>query len=57
MGIPSVWMNAKFTGSTQLLLQLPEPLPWHSRLSMLSAEHQWVLSQLMELAKGANPGG
>jgi hypothetical protein len=41
----------------QLLLQLPLPLPWHSRLSMLSAEHQWVSSQLVASANGAKPGG
>jgi hypothetical protein len=54
-GTPSVWMNAKFTGSMQLLLQVPAAL--HSTLSMLSAEHQWVLSQLIESANGAKPGG
>src|SRR5437764_9989653 len=57
VGTPLVWMKAKLTGSTQLLLQGPEPLPVHSRLSMVSAEHQWVLSQLMLSANGANPGG
>src|SRR5215472_2216093 len=30
-GTPLVCTNAKFTGSMQLLLQLPDPLPWHSR--------------------------
>ena len=29
----------------------------HSTLSMVSAEHQWVLSQLIESSNGANPGG
>jgi hypothetical protein len=43
----------------QSLLQVEGslPLPWHSRLSMVRAEHQWVLSQLMLSAKGAKPGG
>ena len=54
-GTPFRWMNAKFTGSMQLLLQVPPAS--HSTLSMLSAEHQWVLSQLMESENGANPGG
>ncbi len=54
-GTPSRWMNAKFTGSMQLLLHVP--LASHSTLSMLSAEHQWVLSQLIESSNGANPGG
>src|SRR6516162_2497347 len=57
VGTPLVWTQAKLTGSTQLLLQLPLPLPWHSRLSMLSAEHQWVLSQLVPSMNGAKPGG
>ena len=57
VGTPLVWTKAKLTGSTQLLLQLPLPLPWHSRLSMLSAEHQWVSSQLVASANGAKPGG
>jgi hypothetical protein len=46
VGTPLVWMWAKLTGSTHRLLHGPEPLPAHSRLSMLSAEHQCVLSQL-----------
>ena len=57
MGTPLVWMKAKLTGSTQLWLQLPLPLPWHSRLSMFSAEHQWVSSQLVASTNGAKPGG
>src|SRR6516164_2901683 len=56
VGTPLVWIQPKFTGSMHLLLQLPLPLPWHSRLSMVSAEHQWVLSQLIESANGAKPG-
>src|SRR5215471_11461114 len=59
VGTPLVWMKPKLIGSTQLLLQLSLGLPlfWHSRLSMVSAEHQWVLSQLIEVANGAKPGG
>jgi hypothetical protein len=59
VGRPLVWMNAKFTGSTQLLLQVANPSV-HSRLSIVNAAHQWVLSQLMESANTsppANPGG
>src|SRR5215468_84383 len=56
VGTPLVWTQAKLTGSTQLLLQLPLPLPWHSRLSIVSAEHQWVLSQLVASTNGAKPG-
>jgi hypothetical protein len=55
VGTPSRWMNAKLTGSKQLSLQV-EPSGLHSRLSMLSAEHQWRLSQLMLSANGAKPG-
>ena len=58
-GTPLVWTNAKFTGSVQFWLHPPGANPpWeHSRLSMLSAEHQCVLSQLMLSVKGAKPGG
>jgi len=56
-GTPFVAMKAKLTGSTQLLLHEPDPLPVHSRLSMVSAEHQCELSQLMLSANGAKPGG
>src|SRR5215469_4627948 len=55
VGTPLVWMNAKLTGSTQLLLQVPERV--HSSESIVSAAHQWALSQLMPFADGANPGG
>ena len=54
-GTPLVWMNAKLTGSMQLSLHDPEAV--HSTLSMVSAEHQCVLSQLIESSNGANPGG
>ena len=56
VGTPSRWMNPKFTGSGQSLLQLV-PSGLHSRLSMFRAEHQCVSSQLMLSANGANPGG
>src|SRR5215472_2048858 len=55
VGTPLVWTKAKLTGSTQLLLQGPEAV--HSSESMVSAAHQWVLSQLRASANGANPGG
>src|SRR6516164_2474502 len=55
VGTPLVWTKAKLTGSMQLLLQLPEAV--HSSESIVSAAHQWLLSQLMPFANGANPGG
>src|SRR6266568_1025643 len=55
-GTPLVWIIAKLMGSTQLLLQWPKFVV-HSRLSMVMAEHQWVLSQLAESTMGAMPGG
>src|SRR5689334_11545737 len=55
VGTPLVWMKAKLIGSTQLLLQTPVVV--HSSESMVSAAHQWELSQLMPSANGANPGG
>src|SRR6516225_5572319 len=58
-GIPLVCMNAKLTGSMQLLLQLGK-LQVHIRLSMVSAAHHWVLLQLVESTNpspGARPGG
>jgi hypothetical protein len=55
VGTPFRCTKAKFTGSMQLLLQLP--LASHSTLSIVSAEHQCVLSQLMESENGAKPGG
>src|SRR5215470_12595651 len=57
VGTPLVGSHAKLTGSKQLLLKWPLPLPWTSRLSIVSAEHQWVLSQLVPSTNGANPGG
>src|SRR5271166_3145809 len=57
VGTPFVWMKAKLTGSMQLLLHEPDPSPVHSKLSMLSAEHQCLLSQLMLSENGAKPGG
>src|ERR1700722_6070878 len=57
VGPPLVCTEAKLTGSVQFGLQLPLPLPWHSRLSMLSAEHQCASSQLVASSNGAKPGG
>ena len=54
-GTPFRWMKAKFTGSMQLLF-ICRALSASSE-SMLSAAHQWVLSQLTESANGAKPGG
>src|SRR6266480_232773 len=56
VGTPFVWMNAKLTGSTQLLLQTLKSA-WHSSESMVSAAHQCELSQLRASENGANPGG
>ena len=58
-GTPLRCTKAKLTGSVHLLLHGPtwNPRPEHSRLSMLRAEHQCVLSQLMESENGAKPGG
>ena len=56
VGTPSLWMKAKLTGSTQLLLQLAKAA-MHSRLSMFMAAHQRVPSQLMLSTNGAWPGG
>ncbi len=58
-GIPLVCMNAKLTGSMQLLLQFAK-LNVHSRLSMVIAAHHWVALQLVESTNpspGARPGG
>src|SRR5215472_14409508 len=58
-GTPLVCMNAKLTGSMQLLLQVWK-LKVHSRLSMVSAAHHWVALQLVESTNpspGARPGG
>src|SRR5579863_6505331 len=51
VGTPSFWMKAKLTGSVQFGLHVVK-LGRHSRLSMLSAAHQCVLSQLILLLKG-----
>src|SRR5215470_2279295 len=58
-GTPLVCMNAKLTGSMQLLLQVLKPKV-HIRLSMVSAAHHWVLLQLVESTNpspGERPGG
>src|ERR1700729_581476 len=59
VGTPLVWTKPKFTGSGQLALHGPalNPLPWHSALSIVSAEHQCASSQLMWSENGATPGG
>ena len=56
VGTPFVWMNAKFVGSSQLLLQLANPSV-HSRSLMCSDAHQCVLSHEIESTNGAKPGG
>src|SRR5215467_1361426 len=55
VGTPLVWRKAKLIGSMQLLLQVPEKV--HSSESIVSAAHQWLLSQLRPSTDGANPGG
>jgi hypothetical protein len=55
VGTPLLWRKAKLTGSTHLLLQTPVVV--HSSESIVSAAHQWALSQLRPSANGANPGG
>ena len=57
VGTPLVWIQPKLTGSMQSLLHGPAPVPVHSRLSIVSAEHQCALSQLMLSSNGAKPGG
>ncbi len=56
VGTPLVWIHAKLTGSSQLLLHCAN---WnvHSRLSIVSAAHQWLSSQLVESTNGGMPGG
>ena len=44
------------TGSSQLALQVAKPKV-HSRLSMVSAAHHWVVLQLSLSTKGVKPGG
>src|SRR5215469_15319000 len=56
VGTPLVWMNAKFVGSMQLLLQLAKFVV-HSASLIWSDAHQWVLSQLTLSMNGAIPGG
>src|SRR5205807_8768826 len=55
-GIPSFWMKAKFTYSIappQALLTAPLFM-FSDRLSMLSAAHHWVVSQLSNQPGGYN---
>src|SRR6202044_877980 len=56
VGTPLFWMNAKFTGSSQFALHVANPSV-HSRLSMVSAAHQCVVSQPELSTKGGSPGG
>ena len=56
VGTPFRWMKAKLTGSSQFVLQLANAAV-HSRLSMVRAAHQCVLSQLWLSVKGGSPGG
>src|SRR5487761_397884 len=56
VGTPSCWMKPKLTGSSQLALQVAKPVV-HSRLSMVSAAHQCVSSQLALSTNGGFPGG
>src|ERR1700746_353738 len=51
VGTPLVCMNAKLTGSMQLLLQVAK-LKVHARLSMVRGAHHWVRLQLTESKKG-----
>src|SRR5260370_1557696 len=55
VGTPSFWMKAKLTGSTQAGSAFVVGVP--VKLSMFSAAHQCVPSQLSLSAKGALPGG
>ena len=56
VGTPSRWIQAKLTGSSQPPLQVAKPVV-QSRLSIVSAAHQWVSSQLVESTNGGKPGG
>ena len=49
-------MKPKLTGSSQLPLHWAKPSV-HSRLSIVSAAHQWVSSQPLESMNGGKPGG
>ena len=55
-GIPFLWMNAKFSGSSHCGLHWTK-FCVHSRLSIVSAEHQWVSSQPLPSTHGGKPGG
>src|SRR5260370_8787320 len=55
VGTPFFWMKAKLTGSWQAALAFVVGVP--VKLSMFSAAHQCVASQLSLSAKGALPGG
>ena len=53
-GTPSGCRNAKLTGSMQSLLQVAKP-KCYSRLSIVSAAHQCVASQLGGIHEGLEP--
>src|SRR6202043_803713 len=55
VGTPFFWMKAKLIGSTQAGLAFAVGVP--VKLSMFSAAHQCVASQLVLSTKGAFPGG
>ncbi len=55
VGSPFVWMNAKFTGSVQFGLHVPDES--HASPNVSRAAHQCALSQLCESMIGAYPGG
>ena len=56
VGTPLVWMNAKFVGSSQFVLQLAKFVV-HSRSLMCSDAHHARLLQLTLSMNGAMPGG
>src|ERR1700726_651561 len=61
-GCPLLVMNAKFTGSTptrfaQVAFCSCPVTGFSSRLSMFSAAHHLVPSQLSPAGQGTNPGG
>src|SRR5436853_2538344 len=55
-GMPSVWRNAKLTGSSHAVLQCAKAAV-HIRLSMLRAAHHCMCLQLTWLFHGSLPGG
>ncbi len=55
VGTPLSWMNAKFVGSMQALLQCTKPIV-HSRSLMCNEAHECWLSHEIASPNGANPG-